>query len=421
MLKHWARGIVLAAGLIGGLCAPAWAGAMPVGAVAHSVTETPAVAWSLDGMQLAQTDLVLEGLADEFIGGAIAEAVEAPAVMPILPPTRIALLLPTRSEGLAQVADAVRAGFMAAWQHERANIVVNLVETGDAPQDVLASYQAAAAANDLVVGPLTRSGVTAILQNRAVIKPTIALAQPETNDAPSVNLLAMGLSVEEEARQVAHEVGSGKSAMKAFAISTGVSWQRRAASAFVSAWRGMGLQAEAIELPMTTGFINASGLLELRNRIQSARPALLFVALDAAQTVQLRLGVGGEVSTYGTSQMNPYSLADWPTATRLLDLEGVRLLDMPWQLQSDHAAVMTYPKLPQVADQRRSPDVERLYALGIDAYRVAHNIALKQSDFRLDGVTGQLMIHFDGRSSRFERVLQPAIYREGMVQPLQTP
>ncbi|WP_188380718.1 penicillin-binding protein activator [Oxalicibacterium faecigallinarum] len=417
MLGHWARRVVLA-GLISGLCAPVWANAMFDGEVANSVTAQMQVR-SLDGMQLAQTDLTLEALSDEFVGGAIAESIEAPVVMPITPPTRIALLLPSRSEGLSQVSDAVRAGFMAAWQHERANIVVNLIETGETPEDVLAGYQNAVAGNDIVVGPLTRSGVTAIVQNRAVVKPTIALAQPDATEATSSNLLAMGLSVEDEARQIAASVGGGRTAMKAFAISTNVSWQRRAAAAFASAWRGMGLQVETIELAMTSGFINPNGLLDLRNRIQTARPVVLFVALDAAQTVQLRVGVGGEVSTYGISQLNPHSLADWMVATPLLDLEGVRLLDMPWQLQADHAAVMTYPRLPQNPDQRRSPDIERLYALGIDAYRVAHNIAIRQTDFDLDGVTGKLSIRFGSNATRFKRVMQPAVYRQGVVQPLE--
>jgi len=36
-------------------------------------------------------------------------------------------------------------------------------------------------------------------------------------------------------------------------------------------------------------------------------------------------------------------------------------------LQADHAAVMIYPRQVIAADQKRSADMERLYALGIDA------------------------------------------------------
>ena len=54
-----------------------------------------------------------------------------------------------------------------------------------------------------------------------------------------------------------------------------------------------------------------------------------------------------------------------------------------------------------------------------DAYRVAANIAIKQTDFSLDGVTGKLTVRFGRGAPYFDRVLQPATYREGMVQPLE--
>lgn len=413
MLGHWARGFILA-GLISGLCAPVWANAMSAAGESRSVA-------SFDGMQLAQTDLSLEQFVHEPIGTAIPEPVAMPEVIPVVPPTSMALLLPTQSEALAQVSHAVQAGFMAAWQHEPDNITVKLVETGDTPQDILEAYQQAAAGYDMVIGPLTRSGVTAIVQNHVVVKPTIALAQSDAGEAGlSSNLLEMGLSVEDEARQIAQLNGKGRRVMQALAISTGVSWQRRAATAFVDAWRDLGLKAEVVELPMNGGFIDGAGLQELRSRIQTARPALLFVALDAAQTVQLRLAIGGETTMYGISQLNPHARTEWASAVPLPDLEGVRLLDMPWQLQDDHAAVMTYPPLPLDPEHHRSTDIERLYALGIDAYRVARNIVLHQKDFTLDGVTGDLSVHFGDGTPRFERVLQPAVYHEGVVRALNT-
>lgn len=402
------------AGLIGGLC-------LPVSAMTTATNAVPATHASLDGMQLAQTDLTLIGDADDLSGGPVTEAVEQPTVTPILPPTRIALLLPSRSDSLVQVSNAVRAGFMAAYQYEPANIVVNLVETGEAPQDVLTGYQQAAADNDIVVGPLTRSGATEIVQNHAVIKPTVALTQldPAESGPISSNMLMMGLSVEDEARQDATWLSAGKPhGLKALAISTSVSWQRRAASAFAAKWQALGMRSDTVELATGSGFINANGMADLRKRIQTEKPALLFLALDATQAIQLCMAIGNDVPMVGTSQLNPVALDDWATANRLNDLEGVMLLDIPWQLQADHAAVMAYPHLPPNPDQRRSPDLERLYALGIDAYRVAHNLALKENDFQLDGVTGRLAIRFGDGKTSFDRIMPTAIYRDGMVQPL---
>jgi len=429
MLGNLARMFVLAAA-ISGLCAPVQANTTAViGGAVSADSSLPGIQTQrsvLDKLQLAQTDLALPRDGNDDLNyGPIIEAVEMPVVVTRLPPVRIALLLPRRSESLAQVADAVRSGFMAAYQYEPANIVVNLVETGDSAQDVLSGYLDAAMRNDIVVGPLTRSGATAIAQNGNVTKPTIALAQLDTADGTETriptNMLVMGLSIEDEARQVADWLGTRKTGLKAFAISTNASWQRRAVKAFTTEWRHLGLASEPMELGMTGSFINASALVQLKKRIQAEKPALIFVALDAAQTIQLRLAIGGDTSLVGTSQLNPLALADWAGADKLMDLEGVRLLDMPWQLQADHTAVMAYPHLVKSGEQRISPDIERLYALGIDAYRVAHNIAIKQNEFNLDGVTGKLAIRFGQGAPHFDRIMQPAIYRDGIVQPLETP
>lgn len=431
MLGNLARMFVLAAA-ISGLCAPVQANTTAaIGTAVSAATSAVASVTGiqtqrsvLDRMQLAQTDLALpRDENDDLSNGPIIEAVDMPVVLTRLPPVRIALLLPRRSESLAQVADAVRAGFMAAYQHEPANIIVNLVETGDAAQDVLSAYLDAAMRNDIVVGPLTRSGATAIAQNGNVIKPTIALTQLDNVDGAEMrvpsNMLVMGLSIEDEARQIAHWMGAQTSTTKAFAISSSASWQRRAVKAFATEWRHLGHASEVMELGMNAGFINATALVQLKKRIQTEKPAMIFVALDAGQTVQLRLAISGEVPMVGTSQLNPLALADWAGAPPLSDLEGVRLLDMPWQLQADHAAVMAYPHLAKNGEQRISPDIQRLYALGIDAYRVAHNVAIRQNEFNLDGVTGKLAIRFGRGEPYFERVMQPAIYREGMVQPLE--
>lgn len=332
----------------------------------------------------------------------------------------VALLLPLRSEILREPAEVLRSGFFAAHERDRNGIVVNVIETGDSAQDILSGYKAAAALNDIVVGPLSRTGVTAVAQSAAVDRPTIALTPPETGDAAATvqlppNLLVMGLSIEGEARQVAGWADKASDAGKALVLFTKTAWQRRAATAFEAEWRHRGMEAELIEIAANDGFLAGRTLLQLKKQIEAEKPVALFLALDARQARQVRAIIGKDVPLYGTSQLNPFVLTDRADLERTDDMDGARLLDIPWQLQPDHPAVMVYPRLVTNADERRSADLERLYALGIDAYRVAHEIAAGRTQFELDGVTGKLAVRFDRGSAHFERIEQPAVYRGGVV------
>lgn len=349
-------------------------------------------------------------------------------VLPVASPgpagLRIALLLPLRSEALGRAAEAVRDGFMAAVQRDPNDVAITVFETGDAAQETLSGYAEAASTNDIVVGPLSRTDVTAIALSRAISKPTLALTQPdiltETEGALPRQLLVVGLSIEEEARQVASWAASGKQNPHVVVVATATAWQRRAAKAFATQWRQLGAAAHTIELAGNGGFLSASSLALLKKRVQTEKPTLLFLALDAAQARQVRAAIGNEVALYGTSQLNPYVPQDRDTSERTSEMDGVRLLDMPWQIQLAHPAVMIYPRVEVATDQKRSADLERLYALGIDAYRIAREIGAHHSSFEIDGVSGKLQIDLSDEAARFRRTLVPAVYQDGLVAPLNT-
>jgi outer membrane PBP1 activator LpoA protein len=355
-------------------------------------------------LRLAQTDLAIP---------------PADMLPPPPPNVRISLLLPTQSETLHQAAEVVRAGFEAAYEREPIGIDISIVETGDAPQDVVSGYTVASAESDIVVGPLTRSGVSAVAQSGAVAKPTIALATPETpEDAEIVlppQMLVMGLSVEGEARQVADWAWTQHPGSKVVVLSTSVGWQRRAAKAFGAEWQQRGGEVQPVELNANGGFLSGRELLQLKKEMEQGGPAFLFAALDARQARQVRAIMGTAFPLYGTSQLNPFTLSDRGVAEQVVDMDGIRLVDIPWQLQPDHPAVMAYPKLVIDAVETPNPTLERLYALGIDAYRVAHEIAEGRSDFVLDGVTGRLVVRFDQSGAHFSRSAPHAVYRDGSV------
>ena len=305
---------------------------------------------------------------------------------------RIALLLPLRSESLGAVAEVIRSGFLAAWDNESEGVQVEVLESGDAPLDVLDNYQLALGQHDVLVGPLPRAAVGTLAESGVVTKPTVALNYPEPRNANEpahtrmpANLLIMGLSIEEEARQAAmwasNSVVLGKGS-RALIISSNVAWQKRAAKAFAQQWQKLGLETVVQEIPSSSGFLSAASLATLKNRLQPPvvdkdktadkvadkvadkpaasekatppdnRPVLAFVALDAEQTRQLRHVIGNDLPLFGTSQLNRQTLQDGEEVEPTPYLEGVRLLELPWQLQRDHPAVMIYPRLIQTGEQK---------------------------------------------------------------------
>jgi len=98
-----------------------------------------------------------------------------------------------------------------------------------------------------------------------------------------------------------------------------------------------------------------------------------------------------------------------------LDLQGLRYVEMPWFVQPDHPAVMVYPQPPAPM----SVDQERLYAFGIDAYRLAlHMLRGEARKAPLDGVTGRITLE---AGNAFERSLTPVEIDGGHVIPARGP
>jgi len=149
-----------------------------------------------------------------------------------------------------------------------------------------------------------------------------------------------------------------------------------------------------------------------------------LAGLSAHENVVAFLAVEAEAARL----IRPYLDPDWPVfatsqvfsgnadALANFDLKGVRFVDMPWMLEPDHPAVMVYPRL----EPSPGPNRERLYALGIDAWRLLQSMldgTARSSALPLDGVTGQ--IRLEGRLFRREAV--QAIFRQGMGVPLDAP
>ena len=320
---------------------------------------------------------------------------------------RIALLLPLQSPGLGQAAAAVRAGFMAAHERDRAGIDVNVIPSGDSRESTLQAYAGAAEQNDIIVGPLARSSVAALIAGNAVTKPTLALNHPQTDRPLPPQLLVVGLSLEEEARQAADWAAQEHPTGRALVLGGKAAWQQRAAGAFTARWTRLGHNNATVELPSIDGYVDANALADLRARLDIDRPELVFAALDAGALRQVRSALGTSLPTYAISAANPGRAP----GLSVPELDGVRLVDLPWAIEPDHPGVMVYPR-PVDAD---SLDMQRLYALGIDAFQVARTLAQQPgTNFELDGVTGRLSVRQNNGAWTLRRIEAAAVYRDGI-------
>jgi outer membrane PBP1 activator LpoA protein len=339
-------------------------------------------------------------------------SLEAPVALP--PPTaardrkppaaaiddpHFALLLPLDSKVFARHAEAVRNGFLAAAKVQRADgLPVRIYAVGDDPGATLEAYiKALASGAKLVVGPLTRNGVQAIMESAATLVPTLALNVPEGGVKPPPEIYVLSLQVEAEARQVAQRAWQD-GYRKAVTINGDTPLLKRMHQAFVDEFARLG-GAHAGAYAYSPDPENLAGI---KKSVDASGADMGFLALDFARA-RLARPYLGSLPVYATSQVHP-------GAAGLLagfDLAGVRFLDMPWLLQPDHPAVMGYPRA-----QRDDIELERFYALGIDAYRIALALHAGRADAALDGVTGRLTL---GGDRRFTRGLTTAQFSEGKL------
>lgn len=318
----------------------------------------------------------------------------------------MALLLPLDSPDFARAADMVRQGFAAAVSATAgAPYPTKVYATRADPDSTLAAYQTAVASGArVVVGPLTRDGVATLAVSGAVSVPTLALNTIDAGDAPLPReLYFFGLNVEAEARQIAHlAMRDGRTRAKI--ISSGTPLAYRVQDAFASTWRALGGTITGEFYP----FSGASGMWPALRRELRGSDSVVFLATESEKARLIRSYLDPGQPVYGTSLVNGNDLD--PAAK--FELNGVRFVDMPWFTLRDQPAVAIYPR-PAVPV---TSELERLYALGIDAYRLALEIMTVPSpgQVTLDGVTGYLMLD---NARQFQRELTPMQFLQGEIRP----
>ncbi|MCG6874344.1 MAG: penicillin-binding protein activator [Betaproteobacteria bacterium] len=313
----------------------------------------------------------------------------------------IALVLPFYEPAFSPAAEAVRQGVEAANRVDGNRYAIQLWHTNASDDKILAAYDSAIAAGaKAVIGPMTRSGVAALAAADRAGPPTIALNQSEPGKPLPPRFYTFGLALDAEARIVA-QVAWRENLRNMAVVGTTSPLSQREVAAFVDEWLRLGGGiTDVFSVPPD------AELSVLQQALVDKPPEAVFLAAEAEHAPALRPYLGSQMPVWMTSQVNTGG------ATRLgaLDLTGVRFLDMPWLLQPDHPAVAIYPRAPT-----RGGDLERFYALGIDAFRIAAALADGRANPEIDGVTGRIRIAPGGNIVR-EPVA--ATFRDGAAVPL---
>ncbi|GED22186.1 penicillin-binding protein activator [Halomonas halmophila] len=332
----------------------------------------------------------------------------------------IAIFLP-ESGPLERVADAIEQGMnvhhLEVVNRSASGTQLSFIDSSDGNLEALYA-EAESMGAQAVIGPLDKDLVTRLEQRDQVPMPTLALNYGTSEHNQAEGLFQYGLSAENEARQVARR-GRIDGMQSASLLIPDNDWGRRVGAAFRDTW-----QTNNGDIVRTVRYNPEQSATEsTRRAVRSPQPDMLFLLAlpDYARQVPPTLEYynAADLPVYATSHL--YTGHPQPRLDR--DLNGVRFVDIPWQIPE--AAVGGENALPYVNSYRQlreesEPSMFRLMAMGVDAYELARRLPQFQAipGSELFGATGTLSTTEDGR---IQRQLPWARFSEGIPQPMISP
>jgi outer membrane PBP1 activator LpoA protein len=332
-------------------------------------------------------------------GGPEAASPAADAIPP--PPTSdlIALILPLDVPEYARVAAAVRDGFLDAADAAGAKDRVVVMPHGI--DGVIPAFESALQRGVRVaVGPLVRDDLKTLAISGARLPWTLALNQLEDATPLPRAIYTFPLSVDSDARMIAKRARQD-GAHSIDVVEGDSPLMKRLATGFARAWAADGGSAPA-DLPFDA---TPAALTRLRSSLAKAPPDAMLLAMSSEHAALVKPFLG-EITTYASGL-----IFDRPSIATAHDLDGVRVVEIPWLLTPDAPAFAAL-KPPEAGGEA----LARLYAFGFDAYRIASAFhAEPPGQFDLDGATGHISL--EGR--QFVREGALGVYRDGQLVPLE--
>ncbi len=354
----------------------------------------------------------------------------------------IAVMLPAEGPFI-EAARAIKQGIIAAHFASGASSKLHFLDVKTDPysgrSNVDQLYQEAVSRGaGVVIGPLQKASVEALAKLPELPVPVLALNRIDTV-LSRPNLFQFGLAPEDDAMAVA-DFARRKGYQHAVILAPQGEWGERVASAFSSAWREQGGNVLSLasynesENDFRDTLIPLMGLDVSEQRYQALKRVLgrsmefeprrrqdidfLFLVarpLKARQLVpQLKFHRSGNLPLIATS----HAYSGQPDPQQDIDLNELVITDIPWMFASESNQDEAYQAVQnQTEGQPGAGGLFRLYAMGVDAYRLIPELNQLSRDPQqvYQGATGVLSINDTGR---VERDMRWGQFKQGHLQSL---
>ena len=354
-------------------------------------------------------------------------------------PARIALMLPF-SGRLLKVSEAIQNGFLYAYYTDQElGAELEIINASTDPAEFNLQYQQAIQDGaDFIVGPISKALVNQLQQQDKLQVPTLALNYAEDTREPTLNLYQFGLRPEDEAEQIA-DFALAEGRNLAITLVPDTEWGTRLQNAFTERFEKLGGRVVGSEFyPSKKNDYSASIKKLLNLSTSNSRHAIIqqvigqpvsfeprrrqdvdmvFIAANSRQArlikPQLEFHQAQSLPVYATSHISSSN----SNSDDDRDLNDILFVDIPWMLANsdnhDFQEIRHY--WPS-----SSKHFSRLYALGIDAYRLIpalRRLMINPGETELRN-TGQLSVDKNGR---VKRELLIATYNRGIAKLLEQP
>jgi outer membrane PBP1 activator LpoA protein len=303
----------------------------------------------------------------------------------------LAVLLP-ESGRYASAAQVVRDGIVAAQeadsQGERPTLRFYDSASGSVTNLV---KEAASDGAGLVIGPLQKQAVEKLASASSLPIPVLALNLAPGAGNPPKELFQFSLSPEDEAASVAQGAWD-RGHRTALMLYPEGNWGNRLSRAFRQEWKSLGGQMAASQAfdPAAADF--SGTVSKLSDRASGADFVFLVATAKLARQIwpQIRHKIGTEIPVYSTSHI--YSGRFDAEGDK--GLVGLNFAEIPWLVEPESGDSVSskglYKKLP------------RLYAMGVDAYRLGSRIEWMSTNpqAQVMGKTGVLSMDSQRRIHR---------------------